>query len=375
MKIFQLLYKDKNTQARIGILKTAHSEIETPVFMPVGTSANVKGMRSKDLGEIGYSLILSNTYHLYLRPGHSTIKKLGGLHKFMGWRNSILTDSGGFQVFSLRNMNHLNDDGVLFKSPIDGSKHFFTPELSMEIQEALGSDIAMAFDECTPVHADKAYVTESIQRTYKWAIRCLKSHSRSDQSLFGIAQGGLYEDLRIKSAQDIVKLGFDGYAVGGLSIGEAREETLRMLEATISEFPEDKPRYFMGVGTPDLILESVERGVDMFDSVFPTRVARHGVALTYEGKMNLRAAKYKEDPNPIDPNCSCYVCKNHSRAYINHLFSRREMLGQILLTYHNLHYMYNFMSKLRESIKSGNFIEFKEKFMFTFKNKEKVREV
>jgi len=341
--------------------------------MPVGTNANIKCMKSKDLEEIGYSLVLANTFHIYLKPGHSIVKKLGGLHGFMGWRNSILTDSGGFQVFSLRNISNLSDEGVLFKSPIDGSKHFFTPEFAIEVQEALGSDIAMAFDECTPIDADKKYAKESMERTYKWALRCLNTHKRSDQLLFGIAQGGTYEDLRKKSARDIASLGFDGYAIGGLSIGEEYDVTIRMLEATVSEFPKDNPRYFMGIGTPDLILESVERGVDMFDSVFPTRVARHGVALTDEGKINIRASRFKEDSNPIDLNCSCYVCQNHSRAYINHLFSKKEVLGQILLTYHNLFYMYNFMRRLREAIKNGNFREFKESYMFTFKNKGKAR--
>lgn len=368
-----MLYRSSNTQARIGLLKTAHSEIETPIFMPVGTNANVKGIRARDLEEIGYSLILSNTFHLYLRPGHLIVKKLGGLHNFMGWKNSILTDSGGFQVFSLRSISDLENEGVLFRSPIDGSKHFFTPEFAIEVQEALGSDIAMAFDECTPIDSDREYAVESLERTYRWAERCLKAHKRKDQLLFGISQGGLYEDLRVESARKIVSLGFDGYAIGGLSIGEKSEQTIAMLEATISEFPEDKPRYFMGVGTPDLILESIERGVDMFDSVFPTRVARHGVALTDNGRINIRAARYKEDSDPIDENCSCYVCRNHSKAYINHLFSRKEMLGQILLTYHNLYYMYNFMKRVKEAIKQESFFEFKEKFMSTFKNKEEVK--
>lgn len=374
-KIFYITYEDKNTNARVGFLKTTHSKVETPVFMPVGTNANVKCTNVRDLEEIGYSIVLVNTLHMYLRPGHSIVRKLGGLHKFMGWESSILTDSGGFQVFSLRNMSDLSDEGVWFKSPIDGSKHFFTPEFSIEVQETLGSDIAMTFDECTPIDADEKYAKESMERTYRWAIRCLKAHKKKDQLLFGIAQGGMYENLRMKNARDIVSLDFDGYAIGGLSIGEEHDITLRMLEATISEFPKDSPRYFMGVGTPDLILDSVERGVDMFDSVFPTRVARHGVAITDEGKINIRSAKFREDPNPIDQNCSCYVCQKHSKAYINHLFSRKEVLGQMLLTYHNLHYMYNFMKRLREAIKSGKFYEFKESYMFIFKNKEKMKKV
>ncbi len=361
---FRVLKRDG--RARLGRIETAHGGFETPVFMPVGTNANVKLMRPSDLEEAGARIILSNAFHLYLKPGLEVIKLHGGLHNFMGWKGSILTDSGGFQVFSLKILE-LDDTGVTIKSPIDGGPVRITPEISMEIQRVLGSDIVMAFDQCTHPDASKEEVERAIERTFKWA-KISRSLISPPQAIFGIIQGGVYEDLRKESARQITSLDFDGYAIGGLSVGEPKELTLKMSRVTVEEMPEDKPRYFMGAGSPDLILELVGLGVDMFDSVFPTRIARHGAALTWKGRINIRSAKYRMDKTPLDPECSCYTCRNFTRSYINHLFSRGEVLGQILLTIHNVSFMIDFMDKVRKSISEGRFEEFKERFLREYSN-------
>ncbi|PLV60361.1 tRNA guanosine(34) transglycosylase Tgt [Thermotoga sp. KOL6] len=354
--------KKRLKNARLGVLKLHHGTVETPVFMPVGTNANVKLLTPRDLEEAGVEIILSNTFHLMLKPGVEIIKLHNGLHNFMGWRKPILTDSGGFQVFSLPKLK-INDEGVVFKSPIDGSKVSLNPEISMSVQIELGSDICMVFDHCPPPNASYEEMKEATERTYKWAIRSKKAFKTENQALFGIVQGGTYPDLRRESALQITSLGFDGYAVGGLSIGEERILTLEMTEITVEHLPEDKPRYFMGGGSPELILELVERGVDMFDSVFPTRIARHGTALTWKGKLNLKASYNKKSLEPIDRECGCYTCNNFTRSYIHHLISRGEVLGQILLTIHNVNFMISFMREIRRSIENGTFGEFKSRLL------------
>lgn len=349
-------------KARLGKLRTPHGEVETPVFMPVGTNANVKLLTPRDLEEIGVEIVLANTFHLMLKPGVEIVKLHGGLHGFMRWNRPILTDSGGFQVFSLPKIR-IDDEGVVFKSPLDGSSVFMTPELSMEVQMVLGSDICMAFDHCPPVNASHEETREATERTYKWALRSKKAFHGEGQALFGIVQGGLFPDLRKKSATEIVSIGFDGYAIGGLSLGEEREITYDMTELVVEHLPEDKPRYFMGGGSPDLILELVERGVDMFDSVFPTRLARHGTALTWNGRLNVKASYNKKSLEPIDERCECYACKTFTRSYIHHLFNRGEFLGQVLLTIHNVSFMVSFMKELRKAILNDKFQEFKSRML------------
>jgi len=361
---FEVIKSDE--KARAGILKFDKFEIETPVFMPVGTNANVKLMRPSDLENVGVNIILGNAFHLMIKPGIDVIESHGGLHSFMGWRKAILTDSGGFQIFSLAKNSKVFDEGVEIRSPLDGSKIFVTPEISMKVQKVLKSDIAMVLDQCVPPNADRNVVEEAVERTYHWALRSKKAMEGSSQAVFGIVQGGIYRDLRIKSAKQITSLEFDGYAIGGLSIGEEREKTLDMTEITIEFLPEDKPRYFMGAGSPDLIIELVERGVDMFDSVFPTRLARHGTALTWNGRINVRSARYKFDKNPLDEKCDCYVCKNFTRSYIRHLLDKEEILGKMLLTYHNIRFMIDFVNKMREFILKQKFIEFKEKILSVY---------
>nr|WP_041446566.1 tRNA guanosine(34) transglycosylase Tgt [Pseudothermotoga thermarum] len=349
--------------ARVGKLKTAHGVYETPIFMPVGTNANVKLMRSEDLKEIGVGILLGNSYHLAVRPGLEVIELHGGLHQFMNWDGAILTDSGGFQVFSLKKLIKISDEGVLITSPVDGSKIFLTPELSMKIQRTLNSDIVMVLDHCPSPADGYKEVLEATKRTYRWALKCLKEGVQKHQLLFAIAQGGTYEDLRIESAKSLSELPFDGFAIGGLSLGEEYEKTLYMSEVSVSCLPKHKPRYFMGGGSPALIVRLVEIGVDMFDSVFPTRLARHGTALTWEGRLNVKASRYKMDKRPIDEKCSCKVCRNYTRSYIHHLIDREETLGGILLTYHNLYFMMDFMKRLRESILQGTFGSFKEEVL------------
>ncbi|MBO8161594.1 MAG: tRNA guanosine(34) transglycosylase Tgt [Thermosipho sp. (in: Bacteria)] len=343
-------------KARRGRIHLPHGVVETPTFMPVGTNANVKLMMPRDLEEIGAQIILSNAFHLYLKPGMEIMKIHGGIHNFINWNKPVLTDSGGFQVFSLRKGRKINEDGVWIKSPLDGSKHFITPELSMEIQNTIGSDIVMAFDYCAEPEISYDEAVYALELTTKWAERSLiRIRELSDQAIFGIVQGAFYYDLRERSAKEITSLDFDGFAIGGLSVGEEYDITLKMTEFTAPLLPENKPRYFMGAGSPKLIVDLVYNGVDIFDSVLPTRVARHGQALTWKGKKNIRAAKFKFDKAPIDENCTCYTCRNFSRSYIRHLFDRGEVLGQMLLTIHNLHFMMDLSKKIRESIENDTF--------------------
>ncbi len=352
--------------ARLGRLKTAHGVYETPIFMPVGTNANVKLMSSEDLQEIGVGILLGNSYHLAVRPGLEVIRAHGGLHEFMGWHGSILTDSGGFQVFSLRKLIKISDEGVLITSPIDGSKIFLTPAYSMTIQKTLNSDIAMVLDHCPSPTDDYEEALVATRRTHKWALECLMEGVNDHQLLFAIVQGGMFEDLRLESSKSLSQYPFDGFAIGGLSLGEEPERTLHLSKISISYLPRQKPRYFMGGGSPALIVKLVELGVDMFDSVFPTRLARHGTALTWEGRLNVKAGRYKSDKNPLDTNCQCKVCSTYSRSYIHHLIDRGETLGGILITYHNLYFMMRFMEQLRRSIFDGSFNFFKEEVLSVY---------
>lgn len=361
---YELIKKSSQCEARLGVIHTPHGDIQTPIFMPVGTKATVKTMTPDDLKELGAQIILGNTYHLYLKPGDELIKKAGGLHKFMNWDRPILTDSGGFQVFSLGDINKIQEDGVEFKSHYDGSKHFISPEKSIEIQQNLGSDIMMAFDECVFADAPKEYVAKSLDMTLRWLDRCIKAHTSKNQALFGIVQGGLFKDLRKKAVEETIKRDehLDGYAIGGLSVGETKEEMIEMLRFTTPLLPEHKPRYNMGIGTPDYLFESVEAGIDMADCVLPTRIARNGAALTSQGHLNIRNAKYREDFTPIDHECDCYTCKNFTRAYIRHLNNANEILASRLLTYHNLYFLTHLMDNIRQSILEDRFLEYKEEF-------------
>lgn len=360
---YQLIKKDKNTKARRGIVHTPHGDIQTPVFMPVGTQAAVKAMRPEQVRDMGAEIILSNTYHLYLRPGHEIVREAGGLHKFMNWDRAILTDSGGFQVFSLGSLRKITEEGVKFRSHIDGSPHMITPEKSIEIQNSLGSDIMMAFDECAPYPADRTYVKNSLERTTRWLKRCKDYHRDWErQSLFGIMQGGMYKDLRRQSAEEIVELDLPGYAIGGLSVGEPKALMLDILDDCVDYLPEDKARYLMGVGSPDYLFEGVERGVDMFDCVLPTRIARHGLAMTSAGRVNIKNAMYERDWEPLDPECDCYTCRNYSKAYLRHLFKSGEMLSSMLLSNHNLHFLIKMMGNIRKAIEEDRFLEYKKEF-------------
>ena len=361
---YRVIKKDTRTKARLGILETPHGVIETPVFMPVGTQATVKAMTPDELKEMGATIILGNTYHLYLRPGHKIIEKAGGLHKFMNWDRAILTDSGGFQVFSLSSLRKITEDGVEFRSHIDGSKHFFTPEKVIEIQNSLGADIIMSFDECAPYPADYDYVKKSMELTIKWAERGKKAHKNTDrQALFGIVQGGTYKDLRKECAERLVDMDFPGYAIGGLSVGEPKDLMYEIIDFTTDYLPHDKPRYLMGVGTPEDLIEGVIRGVDMFDCVLPTRIARNGTVFTSRGKLIVRDAPYAEDFSPLDEECDCYTCRNYSRAYLRHLFKAKEILAARLATYHNLYFLIKLMEKIREAIRQERLLEFKEEFL------------
>lgn len=363
---YELIKKSKNCEARAGIIHTPHGDIETPVFMPVGTRATVKAMSVEELKDIDAQIILGNTYHLYLKPGDDLIKEAGGLHQFMNWDKPILTDSGGFQVFSLSNIRKIMEEGVEFRSHIDGSKHFISPEKSIDIQKNLGSDIMMAFDECVEYGADRKYVEKSLQLTLRWLDRCIKSHTNSNQALFGIVQGGMYKDLRKISAEETVKRNCDGFAVGGLSVGEPKEVMIDILRYTTPLLPEDKPRYNMGVGTPDYLFESVEAGIDMADCVLPTRIARNGTAITSKGNLPVKNAKYKRDFTPLDDECDCYTCKNYTKAYIRHLVNVNEILGARLITIHNLYFLINLMKNIRKSILEDRFLEYKEEFYRKF---------
>lgn len=363
---YELIKKSSECNARAGIIHTPHGDIETPIFMPVGTRATVKTMTPEELEEIEAQIILANTYHLYLRPGDDLVKKAGGLHKFMNWDKPILTDSGGFQVFSLGDMRKISEEGVEFRSHIDGSKHFISPEKSIGIQQNLGSDIMMAFDECVAYPAERKYVEQSMERTLRWLDRCVEAHTNDNQALFGIVQGGMYKDLREKSARETIKRDCDGFSIGGLSVGEPKELMVEILNFTTPLLPEDKPRYNMGVGTPDYLFESVEAGIDMADCVLPTRIARNGTAITSKGNLVVRNAKYKEDFTPLDHECDCYTCKNYTRAYIRHLVNVNEILGARLITIHNLHFLLQTMKNIRQSILDDRFLQYKKEFYEKF---------
>ena len=365
---YELIRQCPETGARAGRLHTPHGSFDTPMFMPVGTQGTVKTLSPEELHTMGAGVILGNTYHLFLRPGHEIVKKAGGLHRFMNWDGAILTDSGGFQVFSLGALRKISEEGVAFRSHHDGSKQFLSPEKSMEIQMALGSDIAMAFDECTPYPADYEYACRSMRLTTRWAKRCQAVHNREDQALFGIVQGGMYADLRQESAEQLVAMDFPGYAIGGLSVGEPKPLMYEVLEQTVPFLPQNKARYLMGVGTPDCLVEGVARGIDMFDCVFPTRVARNGTAITSQGRVVIRNAAYIEDFMPLDPECDCYTCRNYSRAYLRHLIRCDEIFGLRLMSLHNLHYLIKLMHQIRTAIIDGNYPEFRKLF---WRNNEK----
>lgn len=360
---YELIKKDKFSKARLGKIYTNRGIIETPIFMPVGTRATVKAMNVDELKEIGSQIILGNTYHLYLRPGQEIIRAAGGLHKFMNWDRPILTDSGGFQVFSLGAIRKITEEGVMFRSHIDGSKHFISPEKSMEIQNDLGSDIMMAFDECAPYPASYDYVKNSMERTIRWLKRCKEYHKNTEnQALFGIIQGGMYKDLRKISAIETCSMDLPGYAVGGLSVGEPKDVMIEYLNYTTEFLPEDKPRYLMGVGTPDYLFEAVEAGIDMADCVLPTRLGRNGTAITTYGKVVIKNAKYAKDFTPLDETCDCYACKNHTKAYIRHLMNVNEILGARLLSTHNLRFLLKTMENIRQAIREDRFLEYKKEF-------------
>ena len=359
---YELIKQCPVTGARAGRLHTPHGSFDTPMFMPVGTQGTVKTLSPEELKEMGAGFILGNTYHLFLRPGHDIVKKAGGLHRFMNWNGGILTDSGGFQVFSLGDLRKITEEGVDFRSHLDGSKQFLSPEKSMEIQMALGADIAMAFDECTPYPADYEYACSSMRLTTRWARRCLAAHDREDQALFGIVQGGMYKDLRQESAESLVGLDFPGYAIGGLSVGEPKPLMYELLEHTTPFLPAGKARYLMGVGTPDCLVEGVARGIDMFDCVFPTRVARNGTAITSRGRVVVRNAAFTDDFSPLDPECDCYTCNNYSKAYLRHLIRCDEIFGLRLMSLHNLHYLIHLMQRIRLAIMEDRFAAFQKNF-------------
>jgi len=367
---FELLKKDQRTAARLGRLKTSHGEVSTPVFMPVGTQGTVKAMTPEELEELGAEIILCNTYHLYLRPGPDLVRQAGGLHSFTGWRKPILTDSGGFQVFSLSSLRRIEEEGVWFRSHLDGSSHFIGPKEAVAIQEALGSDIAMAFDECPPYPAEKAEVEKAVRRTTAWAKSCVQAKRREDQALFGIVQGGVFRDLRQQSAEALMAMDFPGYGIGGLSVGEPKELMLETLAWTASLLPEEKPRYLMGVGAPEDLLEGIALGVDMFDCVLPTRNARHGTIFTRTGTVTVRNAKYARDFSPLDPECSCYACRKFTRAYVRHLLKAGEILGMRLASYHNLAFLVRLMKEAREHLAAGDFDSWKKATLARLRGEE-----
>ena len=363
---FRVLSESSTTRARLGSVETTHGSIQTPVFMPVGTQATVKTTTPHELEQLGVEIILSNTYHLYLRPGNDVVAEAGGLHKFMNWNHPILTDSGGFQVFSLGPLRTISEEGVQFRSHLDGSKHFISPEKSMEIQMDLGADIIMAFDECAPYPAERDYVKKSKDLTTRWAKRCKAAHTRHDQALFGIVQGGMYKDLRRESALELIDLEFPGYGIGGLSVGEPKEIMYEVLDDLIPLMPKDKPRYLMGVGSPDCLVEGVLRGVDMFDCVWPTRLARHGMVITRQGNMAIRNLPFARDFNPIEEECSCYTCQNYSRGYIRHLLKANEVLGIRLTTIHNIAFLTRLMQEIRQAIADDTLLEYSMDFLRIF---------
>lgn len=353
--------------ARTGLLSTPHGNVRTPVFAPVGTQATVKTMSPRELKEVGASLLVANTYHLYLRPGVEVVAKLGGLHSFMGWDRPILTDSGGFQVFSMERLRSVDDGGVTFRSHVDGSEHRLTPEKSVAVQEQLGADLVVALDVCPPYPSDYEHNRVALDRTHRWAERCLAAHSRSDQMMLGVVQGGTYAELREESARYLASLDFPGYAIGGLSVGEPKELMHEMLEVAIPLLPEDKPRHLLGVGSPEDLFEGVWRGTDIFDCALPTRVARNGTFLIPQGRLNIRNARYSDDPAPVQKDCSCYTCRNFSRSYLRHLVMTREILGLHLATLHNLQFMIDLMDDIREAIRQGRFALLREQFLSTYR--------
>jgi queuine tRNA-ribosyltransferase len=359
---FQVLSKDPGCNARAGRIETASGPVDTPIFMPVGTAGSVKSLSPDELESLGAQIILGNTYHLYLRPGDERVARMGGLHKFMGWDHPILTDSGGFQVFSLARINEIGEDGVRFQSHIDGSRHLLTPEVAIRIQKNLGSDIMMSFDECTPYPVSFEYAAESVERTLRWSERSREAAAGAGGALFGIVQGSVFKDLRIMCMEKLARIGFDGYAIGGLSVGEPKEEMLDVINRLGPLLPEAAPRYLMGVGTPEDLVEAVRAGIDMFDCVMPTRNARNGMLFTSRGPLNIKNSAYTEDTGPLDPDCTCYTCRRFSRAYLRHLFICRELLSYRLNTIHNLHYYLGLMARMRAAICEGRFEKFRADF-------------
>ena len=359
---YELLHVCRQSGARLGVLHTPHGDIPTPIYMPVGTSACVKAMTPREMEEIGTKILLSNTYHLHIRPGEDLIREAGGLHRFMGWNGPILTDSGGFQVFSLAGIRKIREEGVMFRSHLDGSKQFIGPEESMDIQQALGSDIAMAFDVCTAYPCDRETAKENMERTHRWAERCRTHHTREDQALFGIVQGAFFKDLRVESAKALAAMDFPGYGIGGLSVGEPKPMMYEMLDEIRPYMPEDKPRYLMGVGTPDCFIEAVIRGVDMFDCVLATRIARNGSVFTSNGRLVVKNGKYARDFTPMDEACDCYACRNFTRAYIRHLFNAKEITGGRLASIHNLRFLIHMMEEIREAIANDRLLDYRREF-------------
>ncbi len=365
---FEVIKQDPKSGARAGVLHTPHGDIKTPVYMPVGTQATVKGLYPRDLDDARAQIILANTYHLFMRPGDEIVKNAGGLHKFMNYHKPILTDSGGFQIFSLAKLNDIKDEGVTFSSNVDGSKHFITPERAIEIENNLGADIIMAFDQCTPYGIDHNASNKAMKRTLDWLDRCYQHHTVKDQALFPIVQGNMYKDLRIQSLKETIPYAKYGMGIGGLSVGEPKEVMYEMLDALLPHYPTDKPRYLMGVGSPDCLIEGVRRGIDMFDCVLATRIARNGTAMTSNGKIVVRNGKYKEDYTPLDPNCNCYCCRNYTKAYLRHLINVGEMLGGMLLSLHNITFLIKLMEDMRESIIGGYYDDFCKEFYEKYGN-------
>lgn len=364
---YELLHVCKQTGARLGRIHTSRGIIETPIFMPVGTQATVKTLAPEELKDMGAQIILGNTYHLWLQPGDDIIKEAGGLHEFMRWDKPILTDSGGFQVFSLSNLRKITEEGVYFRHHKSGERLFLSPERAIEIQNNLGSDIMMSFDECVELPSTHEYAKQSLERTLRWAERGLKAHRNPEQqALFGIVQGAEYEDLRRMSAEALVKMDFPGYSIGGLSVGEPKEVMYRVIEYTIPFLPTNKPRYLMGVGSPDALIEGAMRGIDMFDCVLPTRIARHGTAMTSVGRVVIKNKQYERDFTPLDPSCDCYTCKNYTRAYIRHLIKAEETFGQRLVSYHNVYFLLNLMAQIREAIKENRLRDFRDEFFLKY---------
>lgn len=357
-----------HTVARLGRLQTPHGDIQTPTFMPVGTQATVKTLTPDELKEAKSQIILSNTYHLYLRPGHELVKELGGLHQFMNWDKPILTDSGGYQVFSLGDLRKITEEGVMFRSHLDGSKHMFTPESVMGIENALGADIIMAFDECIPHTADRTYTKNSLERTTRWLERCIKAHENPErQALFGIVQGGMYTDLRLQSIKEITQFDLLGYGIGGLSVGESNDMMYKLLDETVSYMPQHKPHYLMGVGNPDNLVQAVGYGVDMFDCVQATRIARHGAFWTRKGRLSIKNQQYMKDTTPLEEGCQCYACRHFTKAYIRHLFKANEMLTYRLISIHNIHFLNQLMEDLRASLREDRYVDFRDEFFDSYK--------